>query len=207
MRTYLFFPLLALFSSLAGCSTEDTPNSGYPAFIDLYLDFRDCDGKKLPKSYVEMVNARLDQDGNLDPIGNDNEWYYLKAVMPDENIGFQDTLFGPLTVGGNVEETIKYEGQPLERDYYYLFRFFENDIDTVRVHSTFIVTERDDVMQGGIAIFYNGELATSVNWLPDKGEEASGIYFFEKGKIVSRQNSAYPIPWILRIVKEVERTG
>ena len=59
-------------------------------------------------------------------------------------------------------------------------------------------------MQGGIAVFYNGELVTSVNWLPDTDDATGGVYYFENEEVVSTQDSAYPIPWILRIAKEVE---
>lgn len=126
-----------------------------------------------------------------------------EAVRKEDTL-YQDTLFGPLRMMGNMEETIKYKGQPLEADYYYLYRFSGTDIDTLRVHSTSTVTEQNHLMQGGIAVFYNGELVTSVNWLPETDDANCGVYYFENEEVVSTQGSAYPIPWILRIVKEVE---
>src|SRR5690606_37452798 len=128
------------------------------------------------------------------------------SFLKEETL-YQDTLFGPMIVGGNMEETIQYKGQPLKRDYHYLYRFSGSDIDTLRIHSTSIITEQNHLMQGGIAVFYNGELVTSVNWLPDNADATGGVYYFENEEVVSIQDSAYPIPWILRVVKEVERTG
>ncbi|MCE7057033.1 hypothetical protein LZF95_20300 [Algoriphagus sp. AGSA1] len=194
MRTYLFLPILASFFSLAGCNQDDTPNSDYPAWIYLYFDFVDTDGKKLPESYVEIVNAQLDHNGNLIPFGNEFEWLPVGLSSMKE-----DTFFGPMIVGGNVEETIEYKEQSLKRDYYYLYRFSESDIDTLRVHSTSIVTEQNHVMQGGIAVFYNGELVTSYKWLPDTGNTTSGIYYFDDNEVVSTQAHRYP--WILKIIK------
>ena len=67
MKTYSFVPVLVLFFSLAGCDRDEAPSAGYPAFIDLYFDFVDTDGRKLQRPYVEMANAYLDARGNLVP--------------------------------------------------------------------------------------------------------------------------------------------
>lgn len=215
MKTYSFVPVLVLFFSLAGCDRDEAPSAGYPAFIDLYFDFVDTDGRKLQRPYVEMANAYLDARGNLVPWQDEFEWGHPQvSILNHPSVSFlkeetlyQDTLFGPMIVGGNMEETIQYKGQPLKRDYHYLYRFSGSDIDTLRIHSTSIITEQNHLMQGGIAVFYNGELVTSVNWLPDNADATGGVYYFENEEVVSIQDAAYPIPWILRVVKEVERTG
>lgn len=195
MKTYLFLLILPFFFFLAGCNQDDTPSSGYPAWIYLYFDFVDTNGKKLPESYVEIANAHLDHSGNLVPSGDEIEWHPVGLSIVEE-----DTLFGSLIVGGNMEETIEYKGQPLKHDYYYLYRFSKWDIDTLRVHSTSTVTKQNHVMQGGIAIFYNGKLVTSYKWLPDIDNATSGIYYFDDKEVVSEQGHGYP--WVLKIIKE-----
>jgi len=67
MKICLLLPVLTLLILLAGCNQDDTPGAGYPAWIYLYFDFVDTDGRKLPRAYVETANAYLDPRGNLVP--------------------------------------------------------------------------------------------------------------------------------------------
>jgi len=199
MKTYLFLSIIALLPLFGSCNADETPGGGYPAWIFLYFDFVDSDCIRLPKTSVEICGARLDDNGKLVPPGDLNEFAW-RQVVGKGSIVEGDTLFGPLVVGGNLGEAIRYRGQPLNVDLYYLFRFFEQDIDTLRVHSTGIVNDQDHVKQGPIDIFYNGELLSQ--YFPGIYDEASGIYLLDNERVISRNH--HMSPWILKIHKDLE---
>lgn len=200
MKTYIFLSIVALLSLFGSCNADETPGGGYPAWIFLYFDFEDTDNKRLPKTSVEISEAWLDDNGNLVPHGGVSEFAW-RHMVGKVSIVEGDTLFGPLLAGGNMEETIRYNGQPLNVDRYYLFRFFGQDFDTLRIHSIKIVNDQNHLKQGPIDIFYNGELLSQ--YFPGIYDEASGIYLLDNERVISRKH--HMSPWILKIHKNLDK--
>lgn len=202
MKTFTFL-FAALLPGLTGCDkNKEMEGVGDPFRYEVYFDFTSPGNKGIVTGEI-MITPELFRDENgvlvLHKSHEEPGWDLMKTRETES-----DTLFGPVTLTATVEEKVEYTGQALEQEHYRLVRFNNVDVDTLRIVTFDRVDEKNHLWINRIALYYNGVLISSLNWLPnDPDSNSSLIYYFNGENIAStRKNTININPWILTISKE-----
>ncbi len=145
MKTFIIIFVMGL--SLIGCDKErNEPSNGYPEVYNLNFElFRD-DGSKYENGEVEITNntgvATL-----MELTNGQYPFLGLGKVDTEETQGSGKTLYGVPCGGPNCVSDFKAiqfassaEGVdvngpvPFEKDKYWLLRYANEDVDTLRIH-------------------------------------------------------------------------
>ncbi|WP_347373531.1 hypothetical protein [Aequorivita sp. Q41] len=145
MKTYIL--LLVMVLSLNSCNKESNePSGGYPKIYNLNFELFRVDGSTYEDGEVEITN----NTGIATLIELTNGQYPflgLGKIVTEETQGSGRTLYGSPCGGpncvsdfGSIEfasgaEGVDVKGSvPFEKDKYWLLRYANEDVDTLRIH-------------------------------------------------------------------------
>ena len=139
------FLIITMGFTLLSCEKENEPSNEDPKIYNLSFELLRDDGNPYNNGEVEISSFPLTMtNGSLD--GN-YEWYEMGQIYTEETQGSEKILFGgpcgvsncasdfisiPFASGAegvNVDGTV-----PFEKDKYWLLRYANEDVDTLRVH-------------------------------------------------------------------------
>lgn len=139
------FLIVAMGFSLLSCEKENKPSNGDPKIYNLNFELLRSDGTVYEDDNVQISGEQELFNGQLHPIG-DGElfWFDLgKLIIEFQNGDF--ILFGiscgetcddylPLPFASGAEGVDVNGSVPFEKDKYWLLRYVNEDVDTLRIH-------------------------------------------------------------------------
>lgn len=142
MKTLLYLTSLILGIFIyTGCSEKDTPDTGEPIRYNIYFEILKRDSTSFDEGEVELSEPLEVIDGEFAFPGEEIRWHKLKIDTQVSN-ALEKTIFEPVVFSGWSSEW-NYSGTPeWEQNTYYLFKFPEGDIDTLRINDNTVVKPR-----------------------------------------------------------------
>lgn len=179
MKSFLL--TLAILFSLTSCEKENSPSEGYPTIYNLYFELLNVDGSARENGDVEITgNSYLASLTQL--VNGQYPWYEMGKIENESTQGNNSILFGMPCSGPNCDsdftklgfasgrEGVDVNGLvPFEKDKYWLLRYANDDVDTLRVHDiqtiepdnrifTFFINEQEVEATE----FFNDEFAITI---------------------------------------------
>ena len=164
-----------------GCEKSDSPSQGYPRLYYLCFELLNIDGSSRENGDVEITGntfiATLDQ-----LVNGQYPWNGMGVIENEITQGLDSVLFGGPCGAPGCDSSFKAlrfatgrdgieanEPVPFEKDKYWLLRYANEDVDTLRIHDiqtvnpykrsfTFFINDQEiDATE-----FLNGEFAITI---------------------------------------------
>lgn len=143
--------------TIFGCTKKHIKDAGYPLMYNAYFEFLKGDGQLYSTGNIELSYPLKKENNELKPFENSITW----TNFPTTTINGK-TVFGPLTLGVEVEEKIPYTGQPMFHQYY-LLRFNGGDMDTLQISTSYKSNPDNTLRSDRFDIYYNGNKIKTFN--------------------------------------------
>lgn len=137
--------ILAIGILMASCQKDSNATEEYPITYELNFELLRVDGSVYDNGEIQISSIPLSMvDGDL--VG-DFEWYGMGKIPTEEDQNNDKILFGgpcgvpncvtdfiPIPFASGAEGSEAEEDQIWETDKYWLLRYVNEDVDTLRIH-------------------------------------------------------------------------
>jgi|SRR5690554_1151776 len=171
-----FILILSVIFSIMGCTKTSFPSEPYPKIYNLNFELLRHDGSVYENGEVEISGntgiAKLEEI-----INGQYPWIGLGKIETWETQAYGKTLFGEPCGGSNCSSEYKSrtfawgnEGDDMGKnetwikDKYWLLRFPNEGVDTLRVHDI----RKNDPYTRNFTFFINGQEVDAINFVHDE---------------------------------------
>ncbi|CAM3335192.1 hypothetical protein [Aequorivita lipolytica] len=139
------FLIIVMGFSLLSCEKENKSSEGDPKIYDLNFELLRSDGTVYEDDNLKISNEQELFNGQLHPIGNGELFWFDLGKLTIQSQNGDSILFGiscgencndylPLPFASGAEGVDVNGPVPFEKDKYWLLRYANEDVDTLRVH-------------------------------------------------------------------------
>src|SRR5690606_27820519 len=134
------------------CNKEDTTDGGYPKLYRLYFEMMDKNGRPYENGKVEITSNTGIVENIEELTSGQYPFLAMGKIITEMTQGNEKDLFGhicgapncesdysPLEFASGAENPEAHGSTPIEKDKYWLLRYPNEDVDTLRIHDVYVV--------------------------------------------------------------------